>query len=191
VERDALRSLAHSDPLTGLLNRRGLTEALRCALPINAAGPMLAVYLLDLDGFKLVNDSFGHDAGDELLVAVAGRLRAHLRASDAIARLGGDEFVLLAGALPGDTEAQQLGRKLLGAFHAPFDVAGQACRVGLTIGYALAPLDGNDGVELLRQADAAMYAGKQAGRFCLRRAGIAMAAPPAGAAAAATMLDQA
>ena len=171
VERDTLRSLAHSDPLTGLPNRRGLNEALLATLPACAADRVVAVFMLDLDGFKPVNDRLGHDAGDELLVLVSRRLRSLLRGSDVVARLGGDEFVVMAPGLPGANEAQGLGRKLLDGFDTPFDVAGQSVRVGLTIGYALAPFDGRDAASLLKRADAAMYAGKQAGRHCLRRGG--------------------
>ena len=104
-----------------------------------------------------------------MLVGVARRLEALLRASDVVARLGGDEFVVVAAGLPGDAEARALGQKLLEAFRQPFAAAGQNCRVGLTIGNALAPLDGRDALGLLKRADAAMYAGKQAGRDCLRR----------------------
>jgi len=106
---------------------------------------------------------------------VARRIESLLRASDTVARLGGDEFVVVAGSLPGDAEAQLLGRKLLESFRAPFDVAGQSCRIGLTIGYSLAPLDGRDAIGLLKRADAAMYAGKQAGRNCLQRGGASVA----------------
>ena len=83
------------------------------------------MYLLDLDGFKAVNDRLGHDAGDELLKAVAERLRAPLRHRDVVARLGGDEFVVMATDLPGDDDARRLGQKLLDAFAAPFSVRGQ------------------------------------------------------------------
>ena len=109
--------------------------------------------------------------GDKLLLDVASRLLALLRESDVVARLGGDEFVVMATGLPGDTEAQRLGRKLLDGFCAPFEVAGTRCNVGLTVGYAMSPLDGRDVGTLLKRADAAMYAGKQAGRNCLRRGG--------------------
>ncbi|MGB7991262.1 MAG: diguanylate cyclase [Candidatus Methylophosphatis roskildensis] len=168
-ERDALRSLAHTDALTGLPNRRGLNEALARVLAGCAPERLAAVFLLDLDGFKSVNDRFGHDAGDELLIGVARRLESLVRASDLVARLGGDEFVVVADALPGDAEARALGQKLLEAVREPFVAAGQCCRVGITIGYALAPLDGRDALGLLKRADAAMYAGTQAGRCCLRR----------------------
>jgi diguanylate cyclase (GGDEF)-like protein len=171
LERDALRSLAHTDALTGLPNRRGLNEALDRVLPACTPTRMTAVYLLDLDGFKPINDRLGHEAGDEVLVGVARRLESLVRASDVVARLGGDEFVVVAAGLPGDAEARALGQKLLDAFRQPFAAGGEDCRVGLTIGYALAPLDGRDALGLLKRADAAMYAGKQAGRHCLRRGG--------------------
>ncbi|HEY6511083.1 MAG TPA: diguanylate cyclase [Burkholderiaceae bacterium] len=168
-EREALRSLAHTDPLTGLPNRRGLEVELSSAVLRASPTRLLAVYLVDLDGFKAVNDRLGHDAGDELLKAVAERLRAPLRHRDVVARLGGDEFVVMATDLPGDEDARRLGQKLLEAFAAPFVLRGQPCKVGLTIGYALAPLDGHDAASLLKRADAAMYAGKQAGKHTLRR----------------------
>jgi diguanylate cyclase (GGDEF)-like protein len=179
LERDALRSLALTDALTGLPNRRGLSEVLSRALATCSPERMTAVYLIDLDGFKPINDRLGHEAGDEVLVGVARRLRSLLRGSDTVARLGGDEFVVVAGALAGEADAQALGRKLLDGFGEPFVAAGQPCRVGLTIGYALAPLDGREADELLRRADEAMYAGKHAGRHCLRRG-----QPAAGLAAA-------
>ncbi|MDT7837605.1 diguanylate cyclase domain-containing protein [Aquabacterium sp. OR-4] len=175
VERQALESLAYTDALTGLPNRRGLNQALAAALAASRADAragserVLAVFLLDLDGFKPVNDRLGHDAGDELLVQVGQRLKRNLRHSDLVARLGGDEFVIVASGLAGEAEAQLIGRKLLDAFRQPFAVAGQSCHVGLTIGFALAPHDGHEADDLLKRADAAMYAGKQAGRHTLRR----------------------
>jgi diguanylate cyclase (GGDEF)-like protein len=165
-----MASLAHTDPLTGLPNRRGLNAALADALPHAGPGRLVALYVLDLDGFKPVNDRFGHDVGDELLVAVAQRLRTHIRSSDVVARVGGDEFVLMGTALPDERSAHELGVKLCDAFVPPFQVAGEPVRVGLTAGYALAPGDGHDAVELLKRADAAMYAGKQAGKQRLVRA---------------------
>jgi diguanylate cyclase (GGDEF)-like protein len=168
-EREALRSLAHTDPLTGLPNRRGLQAELANALPRAGSDRLLGVYLLDLDGFKAVNDRLGHDAGDELLRRVAERLRAPLRHRDVVARLGGDEFVVMATDLPSDDDARRLGHKLLDAIAEPFLLRGQSCRVGLTVGYALAPFDGHDADSLLKRADAAMYAGKQAGKHTLRR----------------------
>jgi diguanylate cyclase (GGDEF)-like protein len=130
---------------------------------------MLAVYVMDLDGFKPVNDQHGHDVGDELLIAVTRRLQGHVRQSDLVARLGGDEFVVMAGQLHSLQQAQELGNKLLDAFRAPFSLQNVRVEVGLTIGYAIAPHDGNDAIGLLKLADAAMYSGKQGGKFCLRR----------------------
>ena len=98
-----------------------------------------------------------------------------MRIGDAIARLGGDEFVVIAGGLQSDEQALELGNKLLDAFKRPFALSQQTCHVGVTIGYVLAPLDGGDAENLLKQADAAMYLGKQGGRNCLRR-GVATAA---------------
>jgi diguanylate cyclase (GGDEF)-like protein len=171
VEKQTLLALAHTDALTGLPNRRGLQLAMQGALAAARPDSVLAVFMLDLDGFKPINDRLGHDAGDELLVQVGQRLRQQLRNSDLVARLGGDEFVIMVGGLSGEADAQRLGHKLLAAFGAPFAVAGQSCRVGITIGFALAPHDGRDAGDLLKRADAAMYAGKQAGRHCVRRGG--------------------
>jgi diguanylate cyclase (GGDEF)-like protein len=164
-----MHSLAHTDPLTGLPNRRGLSIALASALPHSGPNSLLAVYVMDLDGFKPVNDRHGHDVGDELLIAVTRRLQGHVRQSDVVARLGGDEFVVMAGHLGSSQQAQELGLKLLEAFRTPFSLGDLQVEVGLTIGYAIAPDDSNDALGLLKLADAAMYSGKQGGKFCLRR----------------------
>jgi diguanylate cyclase (GGDEF)-like protein len=171
LEKAALVSLAHTDALTGLPNRRGLQLSLAQALPLCRGESAVAVYLLDLDSFKPVNDRLGHDAGDDLLVQVGQRLKRQLRHSDVVARLGGDEFVIMTTGITGEDEALVLGRKLLAAFDLPFEVFGERCRVGLTIGFALAPQDGREAAGLLKRADAAMYAGKRAGRHTLRRGG--------------------
>jgi len=177
AEKSVLHSLAHTDPLTGLPNRRGLAVALEAALPAAASERALALFLIDLDGFKAVNDRLGHDAGDALLVQVAARLRGVLRSTDVVARQGGDEFVVMSQGVCGEAAALGIGQKMLEAFRAPFVVAGEPCQVGATIGLALAPHDGANAIELLRHADAAMYAGKQQGRRCLRRLPAQAAAP--------------
>lgn len=169
AEKKVLHSMAHTDPLTGLPNRRGLATALEAALPAARVEHALVVFLLDLDGFKAVNDRLGHDAGDDLLVQVSKRLRAVLRATDVVARLGGDEFVVMSQGIAEEAFALRIGQKMLEAFREPFVVRGQSCKVGLTIGFAIAPQDGNNAGDLLRRADAAMYAGKQGGRGCVRR----------------------
>src|SRR3990167_3831593 len=169
TERDAMQTLAHTDPLTGLPNRRGLGLALTEALAHCDPDHLLAVYVMDLDGFKPVNDQHGHDVGDDLLVAVARRLQGHVRKSDMVARLGGDEFVVVTDQLTSPQQAHEMGQKLLEAFHAPFALQTHTIQVGLTIGYALAPTDSNDAVGLLKLADAAMYTGKQGGKFRVLR----------------------
>ena len=175
LETETLRNLAQTDALTGLPNRRGLQYQLAAALPQARPQHLLALYLLDLDGFKPVNDRYGHDIGDGLLVAVGKRLQAQLRASDVVARLGGDEFVVLAGGLADEQTAHAVGQKMLNAFNLPFTIDGHLCNVGITAGYALAPFDGHTADELLKRADAAMYAGKQAGRRRVQRGGRSLA----------------
>ena len=170
-ERDTFVSMAYTDPLTGLPNRRGLDVRLAAEMAASAPDRLLAVYMIDLDGFKQVNDRHGHELGDELLVAVGRRLGAQMRSSDTVARLCGDEFVVTAGGLSDERQARDLGLKLVEAFREPFVLAGdRRCSVGLTIGYVLVPLDGSDPVSLLRRADAAMYAGKAQGKGSVRRA---------------------
>ena len=168
-ENQVLHGLANTDPLTGLLNRRGFDEALRTRLrePDSQA---IAVFLADLDGFKPVNDRWGHDVGDQLLREVAGRMHQVTGEVGLVARLGGDEFVL-ACAVHGLDDAKTLGRRLLEQFTAPF-ILGQdrCCSVGATVGYALAAEHGADATALLRAADEAMYAGKQTGKNRLVRA---------------------
>lgn len=166
---DNMHSLAHTDPLTGLPNRRSLNAAITEGIKHAKPDKILAVFMLDLDGFKQVNDQYGHDVGDELLIAVAARLRRNLRDTDIISRLGGDEFVIMSSGLHSQRQAQELGEKLLRAFNYAFILSEQTCRVGLTIGFALAPMDGHDCNSLLKRADAAMYAGKQGGKNCALR----------------------
>ncbi len=176
-EHDRLRSLAHTDALTGLPNRRALEERLAVELGTCDERRLLAVYLLDLDGFKDVNDRHGHEAGDRLLVAIARRLRSSVRAGDLVARLGGDEFVVTVGGLAGDAEARSVGEQLRAALDEPFRIDALHCSVGMTVGYVLAPADARTPAELLRLADAALIAGKREGKGRVQRAtGTAVAA---------------
>lgn len=168
-EHDLLDALAHTDALTGLANRRGLDRALAHG-PAGAGqdGTLSALYLLDLDGFKQVNDELGHEAGDLVLVTVAHRLREVTRQADVLARLGGDEFVVMVRGLKSSRDARKLGLKLLGQFEQPHLLGdGRLHRVGATIGYSLAAGPVRDVAAWLREADAAMYAGKQQGRHTL------------------------
>ena len=169
MERDIMRALAHTDPLTGLPNRRSLSDALTQAVLGASQDRLLAVYLIDVDEFKPVNDNYGHDAGDELLVEISRRLQANVRSGDIVARLGGDEFVVLANGLRSATQASDLGNQLLELFEAPVTLKKHEVRIGLTIGYAIAPFDGKDASVILKLADGAMYKGKQSGKRCLRR----------------------
>ncbi|EHR72814.1 diguanylate cyclase (GGDEF) domain-containing protein [Burkholderiales bacterium JOSHI_001] len=160
-QHDRLHALAHTDALTGLRNRRGLEVALEDRA---ARGP-LALFMLDLDSFKPVNDRWGHDSGDELLRQVGARLASSVRPTDVVARLGGDEFVVSVRGLRDAAHAEQVGRKLRAQFDAEFDLGdGRQCHVGATVGFAFALEPGPEPAHLLRAADAAMYRGKQAGK---------------------------
>jgi diguanylate cyclase (GGDEF)-like protein len=170
-EHKMLHLLAHSDALTGLHNRRGLLQALEAGSSDGrppTPGQRLAVFMLDLDGFKPVNDRWGHDTGDELLRQVAQRLMHAVRPSDVVARLGGDEFVVAVFGLSDEAQAESIGRKLLAQFCASF-VLGDDRRVslGATIGFATGALPQVDPIDLLQRADAAMYDGKQSGKNTL------------------------
>ncbi|MBI4985918.1 MAG: EAL domain-containing protein [Rhodocyclales bacterium] len=163
--QEELERLAHFDALTGLPNRTLLGERLHHALDrIRRSGGELAVMVLDLDGFKTVNDSLGHPTGDRLLQAIAQRLAAALRAEDTVARLGGDEFAVILEDLKHGGDAAEVARKLLLSLAEPVDVGGHSALVTVSIGIALYPEDGGDSIALLKAADTAMYQSKQTGR---------------------------
>jgi diguanylate cyclase (GGDEF)-like protein/PAS domain S-box-containing protein len=157
--------LAHHDTLTGLPNRVMLYDRLRQAL-IGAQRRMqgLAVMMLDLDHFKNVNDTLGHNAGDNLLQEVARRFQGRLRASDTLARVGGDEFVLVQEDLTDPIGASVMASKLVTALAEPFDLQGNRLHIGTSIGITLYPDDGADPDILLRNADLALYRAKHEGR---------------------------
>ncbi len=161
-----LEQLAHTDTLTNLPNRLSLEAALKRAL--HSRKPF-AVMFIDLDRFKRINDTQGHESGDELLVGVAERLSRTVRAGDTLARVSGDEFVLLAQGVGDEEVARETAQKLRSAFHTPFELAQQHVRIGASIGFCLYPQDGDDAKSLLRHADSAMYRAKAAGRGGLRR----------------------
>jgi diguanylate cyclase (GGDEF)-like protein len=165
-----LAHLAGHDPLTELPNRRLLAERLRqLTVQARRSGRRVAVCYLDLDGFKPVNDSLGHDAGDELLTEVAQRLLGQVREGDTVARVGGGEFALVLADL---TEAQAVGSvlaRLLEAISAPYVVAGTLrAGVSASIGVTVFPDDDAEPETLLRHADMAMFVAKQAGKGCYR-----------------------
>jgi diguanylate cyclase (GGDEF)-like protein/PAS domain S-box-containing protein len=158
-----LRQLAHSDPLTGLANRVLLTDRIDAAVSRPTRGAsQLALLLLDLDGFKAVNDSFGHATGDELLVAVAGRLASCLRSDDVAARLGGDEFAVLLETRD-DEEAVRVAERVLATLSAPYSLSRGQTVVTASIGVAYATTDRST-QDLLRDADVAMYMAKAEGK---------------------------
>lgn len=162
--QDKLNYLAHHDPLTGLPNRLLFDERLDHAISIaKDKNTQCLLLFLDLDSFKVVNDTLGHAMGDELLRVVASRLKSALRTSDTVARFGGDEFLILAGStLP--AYAAQLAEKILDALRVPIVLADDAITVMGSIGIAIYPDHGSDRHHLLRSADIAMYSAKSQGR---------------------------
>lgn len=165
LAEQAIQRLAQYDPLTGLPNRMLLLDRLTQGL-ISAKRDNLrtAVLFLDLDRFKLVNDSLGHAAGDKLLKIVAERLRETVRKSDTVARLGGDEFVVLVQPAPPTKGLTQIARKILQILSRPVTIEDQEIFPSTSIGIALFPDDGKDADSLLRCADMAMYRAKEGGR---------------------------
>jgi diguanylate cyclase (GGDEF)-like protein/PAS domain S-box-containing protein len=161
-----LERIAHHDPLTGLPNRLLLGDRLHQAIAQNQrAGGRIAVCYVDLDGFKEVNDRFGHPAGDQVLIEVANRLVACVRGGDTVARLGGDEFVVLLSGLGDDEECRMALDRLLQTLSAPYAVGNrEQAGISASIGVTLFPNDAVDADTLVRHADHAMYAAKQAGK---------------------------
>ncbi|MHA6894177.1 putative bifunctional diguanylate cyclase/phosphodiesterase [Ralstonia pseudosolanacearum] len=159
-----IRHLATHDTLTGLLNRCALEDRLEHALALARRNrSRVSVMFLDLDRFKNVNDTLGHQFGDQLLREVAARLQACAREADTVARLGGDEFVVMLESLDG-VGTRRVAERILAAIGAPFHIDGQELFLGVSIGIAVAPHDGDDPHTLLRKADAAMYLAKERGR---------------------------
>ncbi len=181
---DKILELANFDALTGLPNRRQLLERAERALEqARRLSHQFALLLIDLDRFKIINDTLGHSAGDELLFEVGRRLRACVRHSDqimesaletvgarshraleAVGRLGGDEFVALLPEVTADDDAERVAQRVLDSLREPIFVAGQECFVTASVGVAIYPRDGNSVVDLLRNADVAMYSVKAQGK---------------------------
>ena len=156
--------LAHHDSLTGLPNRVLLIDRFRNALArAERRGEPLALLFLDLDGFKQVNDTLGHDIGDRLLKEVGERLVSFSRSCDTVARLGGDEFVIVLTVAVSEDGVRTVATKLLGLLSLPFSIAAEPVSVTASLGAALYPTDGDDMRTLMKNADAAMYSAKESG----------------------------
>jgi diguanylate cyclase (GGDEF)-like protein len=164
---EAVKFMAMHDGLTGLPNRLMFNERLARAIAhARRHGRTLAVLFVDLDRFKLINDTLGHEAGDCLLKDAAQRLTDNLRAEDSVARLGGDEFVVLLEEVSDPLYVGAVSRKLIGALAAPFTIGGREYCITASIGVSAFPDDGADPAALLKNADAAMYRAKQQGKNC-------------------------
>ena len=160
-----LEFLAHHDPLTGLPNRVLLNDRLDMAISQSSRqGGSIAVCFMDLDNFKLINDTYGHATGDTLLVEAANRLTSISRATDTVARLGGDEFILVLTGLSGEPECTSMLQRVIDALSKPFTITGHEIMISTSIGVAMYPDHVTDGTALLRHADQAMYVAKQLGR---------------------------
>ena len=165
VAERRIAHLARHDPLTDLPNRRLFQEQLEERLEdFGPDTPPLALLCLDLDGFKAVNDTLGHPAGDVLLHEVASRLRTTLSPQDVVARLGGDEFAIIQVGQTQPEAAERLARRVIDVVNGSFDISGHRVGVGTSVGIALAPRDGTDPERLLRCADVALYRAKTEGR---------------------------
>lgn len=181
-----LEFLAHHDPLTGLANRVLFFDRLDVSLRQAERDRQCAALLfIDLDHFKGVNDVFGHDAGDVLLMEAARRIESCLRKADSVARMGGDEFTVILTRVSGEADAAMVAGKIIEALAVPVALAGGECTVGASIGISMYPLDATDAESLLRKADAAMYRAKRLGK---NRFGFAMHDPCDGAVDAASQV---
>ena len=158
------------DSLTGLPNRQYLEARVRelCEQVAGGKSVSFTVMFLDLDQFKLINDTLGHNAGDLVLVEVAARLRSCLRAEDILARMGGDEFTVIPHRRQSRSPVESVAVRILGSISRPFEIEGHRLVIGASIGLAVYPADGTDATTLLRHADAAMYKAKQASRGTFR-----------------------
>jgi len=163
-DQQAIAHFARHDPLTDLPNRLLFDDRLRNAVAQVKRGGHMAVLCVDLDGFKPVNDTWGHHAGDQILVEVADRMRRSVRESDTVARIGGDEFAIIQTGIHGRDDVVALADRLIDVLSAPMVIEDRELRVGSSVGIALGPADDVTGEGLLRKADAALYVSKRSGR---------------------------
>lgn len=169
---EQVTELAHHDSLTGLPNRILFYDRLNQSIArARREKESIAVLYLDLDGFKLVNDTFGHDVGDALLCEAARRIRACVRVSDTVARMGGDEFTVILCNVKTANSKDRVAKKIIDAISQPFMLNGKECSVSVSIGIALYPDNGETAEQLVKIADAAMYLAKHGGRNCYRFVG--------------------
>ncbi|MCG8603786.1 diguanylate cyclase, partial [bacterium] len=163
--RQLERHNAYHDPLTGLANRQLFYDRLKHAVAqSNRYQRKLGVLFVDLDGFKIVNDTLGHSAGDQLLQNVANRLRKNIRESDSVARIGGDEFTIILDHITYNHDAAKVAQKLLRIISMPHVIEGQEVNISASIGISLCPFDGQDIDTLVKKADLAMYRSKRFGK---------------------------
>ncbi|KQP81114.1 hypothetical protein ASF60_22355 [Methylobacterium sp. Leaf113] len=152
--------LALLDPLTGLANRRHFDEIFNAAAARRSPATGHALLLLDLNDFKGINDTYGHQIGDQVLRVVSERLQAAVKAGDLVSRLGGDEFAIVALEIGGEAQAEALSSRLREVIAQPISIEGQIHRVSASVGFAIFPKDGIAAPEVFHQADAALYAAK-------------------------------
>ena len=165
IQEDHLRYLAYHDALTGLPNRKAFAEELRQSLYwTQNSNDLLALLFVDLDGFKQVNDSLGHNMGDLLLMTVAQRLNNCLRGSDTVSRLGGDEFTIILRRIPKPDVAAKIAEKILKSIMEPIALEGHYAKVSASIGISIYPNTAQNCETLLKQADTAMYRAKHLGK---------------------------
>lgn len=169
VTEEHLKHLAHHDLLTGLPNRTLYLDRLGQQIRLAKRDRKeLAVLFLDLDRFKPINDSYGHNVGDEVLKRVADRLADSVRSADTVARIGGDEFTVIVGAMEQPDDARTVAEKIASELALPIEIKGVAHELGVSIGVSMFPLDGDDADTLTHRADLAMYAAKTSGRNTIR-----------------------
>ncbi|EAZ89871.1 diguanylate cyclase domain-containing protein [Crocosphaera chwakensis] len=162
---EKLLQMALFDPLTGLPNRRLMCDRLTQEMyKASRNNHLIAICYLDLDGFKKVNDTLGHEVGDRLLIEIAARLKACLRSGDSVARMGGDEFVIILSSLSGEQQCYEILQRIIDVANEPVLIDSQIASVSVSIGFTLYPQDNSDIKTLIRHADTAMYCAKKTGK---------------------------